>query len=175
MWGQPASHYPGENIGVHSINSISTTFLTFQIPFNNQSVNIPFEARKIVAIRVHTLTWLAPPIGDGDLLMYISSPEVGRYFANQSGYFLNNPVLPNSFNQLFQKRDIIAVYNTANAESGIPNAFTPNFEQPMIRFDESAKMDRISFTFEKDDGTLVAIQPSQRVQLVLQFFLETYQ
>jgi hypothetical protein len=160
--------------GPTSIHSKSTTFLTFQIPFNNQTINIPFHSYKVVGIKVHTLTWLAPPIGDGDLLMYISSPEIGRWTANQSGYFINNPDSPNSFNQLFLKRDLIAVYNTANSESGIPNAFTPNFEQPILWFDQAGNMDRISFTFEKDDGTLVQIQPSQRVQLVIQFFLETY-
>lgn len=160
--------------GVNSIHSKSTTFLGFQIPFNNQSINLPFVDCKVVGIRVHTLTWLAPPIGDTDLLMYISSPEIGHFTANQSGFFINNPIAPNSFNQLFCKRDLIAVYNTANSESGIPNAFTPNYEQPILWFDRPGKMNRISFTFETGDATLVAIQPSQNVQLVVQFFLETY-
>ena len=110
------------NFGANSIHSKSTTFMGFQIPFNNQSINLPFVDQKVVGIRVQTLTWLTPPISGTDLLMYISSPEVGQLTANQSGFFINNPIAPNSFNQLFCKRDIIAVYNTASAGSAVINA-----------------------------------------------------
>lgn len=161
------------SVGAHSIPSIQTTFLTFQIFGNSQSINLPQTLRKVVGFKVHTVTWSTPPIGTNDLLLYICSPEICKNTANQSGYYISSSAAPNSFVQDFQKRDIVAVYNYATTESGIPNAFVPNFEQPTLWFDQMDRLDRISFSLETDFSGVFPIFPYQRVQIVCQFFLNT--
>lgn len=143
---------------------------TCQMPSNPQRIDLPCSVDRVGAVRVKSVVWDSPPVGNETKFLTLSCPEFLIHTPSQSAVLMPGP---SNGNQIVNRRDIIATWQMSKTEANIPNWLNPDL-QPWIYLPKLLSINKLTLSLEdigsvsQTEYSLTAVTVSQHVTVTLE-------